>query len=73
MADDADRAEDKIESQIECGIAHARHLLSNYSLKPCGVCYFCEAHLNVSTQLFCDKGCAEDYETQIKMRRISGK
>ena len=70
--DDADRAEEKIESQIECGIAHARFLLARNSLVPCGTCYWCGTGLHAG-DLFCDADCRNDYEQDKKMRQIKGR
>jgi hypothetical protein len=70
--DDADRAEEKIESQIACGIAHSRYLLAKDSLIACGSCYWCGTGLHAG-EIFCDNFCRDDYQKDKRMKQIRGR
>jgi|APFre7841882724_1041349.scaffolds.fasta_scaffold364234_2 hypothetical protein len=69
--DDADLSEPKIEAAIEEGIKHSRWMLSK-GLIPCGVCFYCGSGVHAG-ELYCDTGCRDDHELQMKMKRINGR
>ena len=59
MADDADRAQLEIESELSHAKRAARARLS---LIPSGHCHNCDEHIKHVGQLFCDQECARDFE-----------
>jgi hypothetical protein len=69
-SDPIDRAADTTDFLTDAAIRNIRANVQK-GLKPTGFCYFCESDVN-SNMLFCDAGCAQDYEHEQKMRRISG-
>jgi len=59
MADDADRAQVEIESELE----HARQAAqARFRVLPIGHCHNCDEPLGRAGQLFCDRDCAQDFE-----------
>lgn len=81
MADDADRADDRIQRMIDEGMARAR-ASSARSLRPIvkviegtnkqvGVCHNCEDEIMVG-RLFCSKECSDDHEAQREARKRNG-
>ena len=60
MADDADRARQLQQSEIERGIANRK---PTPDLKARGRCYYCESPVG-PRQLFCDSDCASDFERE---------
>ena len=59
MADEADRAQLKIELQL----VHARLAAqARTKLISIGHCHNCDEHLERKGQLFCEQQCAEDFE-----------
>lgn len=71
MADDADRAEDRIEATIADGISHARRMLVKSRLAPCNACHYCGEWLK-DGQLFCDTLCAADYQYEQERKKAQG-
>lgn len=69
MADDIDRANDRVADYERDGIAHARHALQTRALAPCGACHWCGEALRQTAQLYCDSHCAEDHAAQQKRER----
>ena len=61
--DDADRAEDRIETTIQDSLDAVRRRMAYRELMPTGFCHnpLCNTELN-NNRLFCDKECSEDYE-----------
>lgn len=59
MADDADRAQEFVERELEALIRLSRS--AERVLKPQGSCYNCEESLRNPDALFCNKECEEDF------------
>lgn len=70
MADDADRADDRIEHMIADGIARAKREMDR-SLPSIGVCHWCESPVGAG-RIFCSKECSEDHEHESVRRKASG-
>lgn len=71
MADDADRAQQRIENVIEGGIAIAKERARVRSLVPCNACYYCEAYVNDGA-VFCDSDCQADFHYEERRKRDLG-
>lgn len=67
MSDDADLAEERIESVIDDGLAQIRHRMSYRELEPCGACHWCNDAL-LGGRLFCSRECSDDYELYKRTR-----
>ena len=65
--DDADAAFEQIEQSLQMSVSYRKE-----ELVACGVCWFCETELRQGV-LFCDAGCAKDYERLQKIERITGR
>jgi len=59
MADEVDRAQLEIESELAYAKLAAQ---AGLRLMPLGHCYNCDEHVERSGQLFCDQECARDFE-----------
>jgi len=70
--DEADQADNRIESAIEAGIEHARYMLHKVQLSPCGNCHYCGEGVR-GGMLFCDDDCLADYRYEQKQKKIAGK
>jgi len=68
MSDEADNANDTIQRELDNKIAHSRNALAKRELQPNGHCYYCN-HAVDELRIFCDRGCAEDFEAFDKHRR----
>ena len=69
MADDADRAQLEIESEL----AHARLAAQSSSrLIPSGHCHNCDDQIERAGQLFCDRECARDFEKRERGPALRG-
>ena len=69
MADDADRAQLEIESEL----AHARLAAQVKSrLMPTGHCQNCDERLDRAGHLFCNRECAEDFEKRERAQAFRG-
>lgn len=69
MSDDFDRASDREMAERELNIAHAR--AQNQPIKFSGRCLSCNAEIEAGR--FCDASCREDYEHELRMKRICGR
>ena len=69
MTDIYDQATEKEERDRDLAIQAAR--AKNQPLKITGFCLFCNQQL--VTRRFCDAECREDYETELKMKKIAGR
>ena len=69
MADEIDRANDRVADAERDGIAHARRALQTRALAPCGACHWCNEPLANPQQVFCDAVCAEALAAQQKRER----
>lgn len=70
MSDDFERASDREMAERELNIAHAR--AKNQPIKFSGRCLSCNAEIEVGR--FCPGGeCREDYEQELRIRRICGR
>lgn len=58
MADDVDRATDQAQAHLDANIASRKVV----TLKPGGLCHYCDELLPKFGQLFCNKECSEEYE-----------
>lgn len=67
MADDADRAAERIENVIMDGIAACRR---SHGLIAVGACHYCGEDCH---GLFCNKDCASDWEYEQARKRANGK
>lgn len=61
MTDEADAANDSMQRELDNKLANLRKLLDKRELQPCGHCYYCN-HPVDELRVFCDRGCAEDFE-----------
>jgi len=69
MADDADRAQLEIESEL----AHARLAAqARLRLIPSGHCHNCDEQIERAGQLFCDRECARDFEQRQRGLALRG-
>ncbi|MBN9357399.1 MAG: hypothetical protein J0I15_13170 [Herbaspirillum huttiense] len=68
MSDQADNADSRIYRTIDAGLAAARRAPE---LQPDCRCHFCDEPLAVEL-LFCNQECRDDFERQIRVRRILG-
>ena len=69
MADDADRADQRIEEMIADGMARARRHLER-QLPVLDLCHWCGDPS--PGRLFCSKDCSDDYEAQREARKRNG-
>ena len=69
MADDADRAEERIENTIADGIAECRR---KPSMIPCGACYYCGDPVPPH-HLFCSSECGTDWHHMQVRNKANGK
>jgi hypothetical protein len=70
MADDADRAQLEIESEVTRARLAAG---AGVKLIPDGHCHNCDARLDGAGQLFCDRECSHDFERRqraIALRKL---
>ena len=70
MADDCDRADDRIQIMIDEGMARARLALER-SLPAIGVCHYCESPVGKG-RTFCSKECSVDHEYERLRRKQNG-
>lgn len=73
MADDADRAESRIENMVADGLAEIRRRKPD--LLAVGFCHWCGEAV-MPGHLFCDSGyndCAQDWQHEQDMKRIAGR
>jgi predicted nucleic acid-binding Zn ribbon protein len=69
MADEADRADENIERQIQSALSKVRQ---NRGLIPTGLCYYCQEPVRPSA-LFCDgEDCRNDFDYEQKLRQRNG-
>ena len=68
MSDDIDAVTDNIQRELDNKIANSRNALMRRELQPSGRCYYC-SHPVDELRLFCDSGCAEDFEAFNKYKR----
>jgi len=68
VSDEADSANDFIQRELDSKIANSRNALVRRELQPNGRCYYC-SHPVDELRLFCDSGCAEDFEAFNKHKR----
>ena len=68
MADDADRADDRIEHAIADGIEACRRAVS---IKPCGHCHYC-GEVVPQHHLFCCSECSVDFRHEQERKKAMG-
>ena len=68
MADDADRAEERIENTLADALAEVRR---KPSLIAVGVCHYCGERIAPS-HLFCDIHCRDDWSAQKEAQKRNG-
>lgn len=68
MADDADLATPFIENTVAAGIERAKHYRR---LVACGRCHYCSSDVAPS-QVFCNRGCADDWQYEQDRRKAQG-
>lgn len=71
MADDADRADARIQQMIDDGMARVR-LANERRLPAIGVCHYCESVVGAG-RTFCSKCCSDDYDALTEARKRNGK
>lgn len=71
MADDADRADKRIEQMIEEGMERARRHQAR-QLPYIGSCYWCESIVPPG-RVFCSKECSDDYDHMKQREKANGK
>jgi hypothetical protein len=69
MADDADRAQLEIESELSRARLAAQ---ARFRLIPSGHCHNCHEQLGRAGQLFCDRECAQDFEKRERGLALRG-
>ena len=69
MADDCDRAEERIENTLNDALAEVRRASSLIAV---GFCHYC-GEATAPGHLFCDKDCRDDYEAQQAARKRNGR
>lgn len=70
MADDADRADDRIQNAIKDGMDRVKRELGR-SLPATGFCHWCNDP--VKGRVFCSKDCSEDWEHDRLRRKATGR
>lgn len=70
MADDADRADERITDTVADGVSVARRTLQN-SLRAVGVCHWCESPVTTG-RVFCSTECCKDYDHERQRRKDLG-
>lgn len=68
MADDADRADERIANVVSDALAEARR---KPRLIAAGFCHYCGEQVQAG-HLFCDKECAGDWEYEQERRKANG-
>lgn len=68
MTDEIDAANDNIQRELDSKLANLRKQMDKRELQPKGCCHYC-SHPVDSQKLFCDSGCAEDFEFFNKRRK----
>jgi len=68
MSDHADNADSRIYRTIDAGLAAARRAPA---LQPDSRCHFCD-EIVATELLFCNRDCRDDFELQIRARKILG-
>lgn len=68
MSDDADRAQWRIEKDLQLAMEHAR---SAPGMRGHGCCHFCEEPVT-DDALFCDRDCRDDFEREEAARLRAG-
>jgi hypothetical protein len=72
MADEADRADQEVETSLQEALYRIRSVKKAQPAQPRGECFFCEAALDLDKR-FCDSDCASDYEREERIRRSTGR
>ena len=68
MADDCDRAEERIENTLDDALAQVRWRMEARELEPVHACHWCGEHI-VDMRLFCCPECSQDWEKERRFHR----
>lgn len=66
--DEIDVANETAELLLKAQISKKKHS----GLLPAGACHYCDELLPKIGQLFCNRDCSEDYESEQRMRHRAG-
>lgn len=73
MADDADRADDRVQNIIDGGIAIAQEKAKAARiLRPCGTCYYCNSTINAGAVFCPDDDCDQDWHHEYQRKKDLG-